>query len=56
LVNTTAQFKDMSKFVGDVVLSRNNSNEVVELQAKKLKGALVFNPDANGASQGNASK
>ncbi len=54
LVNTSAQFKEMSKFVGDVVLARNSSNEVVELQSKKLKGALVFNPQAGAATQGNS--
>jgi hypothetical protein len=46
LVNTTAKFREMSQFVGGTVLARTPAREVVELQSKKLKGALVFNVDA----------
>jgi hypothetical protein len=53
VVNTTATYKPMTQFTGDVAVARNTSNEVVELQNKKLKGALVFGPA--GSTTGNGS-
>ena len=52
VVNTTATYKPMDKFTGDVAIARNTSNEVVELQSKKLKGALVFSPAASTSGSG----
>jgi hypothetical protein len=52
LVNTTAKFREMDKFVGGTVLARTPAREVVELQSKKLKGALVFNVDSNATAPG----
>jgi hypothetical protein len=55
VVNTTATYRPMDTFAGGVAVSRNRSNEVVELQSKKLKGAFVFAPaaeaNANGSSK-----
>src|SRR3569832_2076156 len=52
VVNTTAKFRDMDKFVGGTVLARTTADQVVELQSKKLKGALVFNVESNGTMPG----
>jgi hypothetical protein len=54
VLNTTATFKPMTHFSGDIALARTPSDQVVELQSKKLKGALVFAPAAtpvSGATQ-----
>jgi len=44
----------MTQFTGDVAIARNTSNEVVELQSKKLKGALVFAPGGGTTGNGNS--
>jgi hypothetical protein len=55
VLNTTAKFRAMDKFVGDTALAKSTSHEVVELQSKKLKGALVFNSTAGASTaQGNS--
>jgi len=54
VVSTTATYKPMTQFTGDVAIARNTSNEVVELQSKKLKGALVFAPGGGTTGNGNS--
>ena len=50
VVSTTAKFRVMDKFVGATALATSTSHEVVELQSKKLKGALVFSSAASGTT------
>ena len=54
-VNTTAKYRAMDKFAGDVAVARTKTNEVVEVQSKKLKGALVFSgSEGTGTSEGSS--
>lgn len=42
LINTTAKYKAMKRFPGSLAVAQTESHEVVELQSRKLGGALVF--------------
>ena len=50
VINTTAKFKTMEKFPNGVAISKTTAREVVELQSKKLGGAVVFSTPANPSS------
>jgi opacity protein-like surface antigen len=46
VVNTTAKYRQMTRFNGSTALAVDTSRNVQELQSSKLKGALVFSPAA----------
>ena len=56
VVNTTAKFRSMDKFPNGVAISKTTSREVVELQSKKIGGALVFNTSNAPAAADGSSK
>ena len=54
-VNTTAKYRAMDKFPGGLAVAQNSSHEVVELQSRKLRGALVFGSAGTGYSTADGS-